>query len=133
MNFLYFLSGPLQGLKVRGARSTVVGIVCPPGLNVLLCSFRSVYYFKVQMLQSTFLHVRSLFKTSLISLLNNGAKKNRLSYFKKPCIQPLEKFYILTFFGDCSSVKLVGASDCVNKKSLHRVISVHGDFSSIKI
>ena len=64
MNFLYFLSGPLQGLKVRGARSTLVGIVCPPRLNVPLCSFISVYYFKVQMLQSIFLHARSLLSGS---------------------------------------------------------------------
>ena len=24
-------AGPSQGLKIRGARSTVVGIICPPG------------------------------------------------------------------------------------------------------
>ena len=31
--FCVYISGPSQGLKIRGggARSTVVGIICPPG------------------------------------------------------------------------------------------------------
>ena len=59
-------------------------------------------------------------------LLNDGAKRNRFHIWKS-CIQPLEKSYICTFFGDFSSPKVNSTCNTYwdNKKSWYRLIFAH--------